>query len=351
MKQKVGEKNGARARVLVVGGTGTLGDATCPELLLRGFDVDVVSLESRQSVTSRLDFIEARADLAFLREFLSGRPRYAAIVDFIHTPDVAELRKRLDVLLAATDQLVFLSSYRVYSDRDPVITERTPQWLDVTDDAEFLEKDVYAIPKSYGERHLRAHSGRNWTIVRPAISFSHYRLDLVTVGAYAILYRTAAGKRVPLPIETRDRIAAVGWAGNIGRQIAALVGNPAALGEDFTLASGETLTWGDVAAAYEELGGCRFEWIPAADYLAVATPGDFDNRQMLYRDRMLDRRMDVTKMLRATGLDASSFVPCRDAVARELAILSARPDLVARFDTPARRALDVKMDDYLGART
>ncbi len=28
--------NGSRARVLVVGGTGTLGDATCPELLLRG---------------------------------------------------------------------------------------------------------------------------------------------------------------------------------------------------------------------------------------------------------------------------------------------------------------------------
>ena len=58
--------NESRARVLVVGGTGTLGDATCPELLLRGFDVDVVSLESRTSVTPRLDFIEARADLAFL---------------------------------------------------------------------------------------------------------------------------------------------------------------------------------------------------------------------------------------------------------------------------------------------
>ena len=171
-------KNGKR--VLVLGGTGTLGDATCPELLLRGFDVDVVSLESRASVTPRLTFIQAKADLPFLRAFLSDRPRYAAIVDFIHTP----------------------------------------QWLDVTDDAEFLEKDVYAIPKSFGERHLRAQADRNWTIVRPVISFSHYRLDLVTVGAYAILFRTAAGKPVPLPAETRDRIAAVGWAGNIGRQLA-----------------------------------------------------------------------------------------------------------------------------------
>ena len=333
-------------RVLVLGGTGTLGDATCPELLLRGFDVDVVSLESRQSVMPRLTFIQAKADLPFLRVFLSERPHYAAIVDFVHTPDVAELRKRLDLLLSATDQFVFVSSYRVYSDRDAVITERTPQWLDVTDDAEFLEKDVYAIPKSFGERHLRAQSERNWTIVRPVISFSHYRLDLVTVGAYAILFRTAAGKPVPLPAEAKNRIAAVGWAGNIGRQLAALVGNPAARGEDFTLGSGETLTWGDVAAAYEELAGCRFAWIPAADYLAVATPGDFDNRQMLYRDRLLDRRMDVSKMLRATGLDARSFVRCRDSVAHELAILSARPDLVRRFDTPMRRALDEKMDAY-----
>ena len=86
--------------------------------------------------------------------------------------------------------------------------------------------------------------------------------------------------------------------------------------------------------------------IPAADYLTVATPGDFDNRQMLYRDRLLDRRMDVSKMLRVTGLDAGSFIRCRDAIAHELAILSARPDLVRRFDTPMRRALDLKMDAY-----
>lgn len=333
-------------KALLIAGTGTLGGAVYPELIKNGWSVDVISLEDFKSVSPRLNFIKASADLAFLERFYAEHPRYDAIVDYIHTADVELLKRRIDLNLAHTNQFVFLSSYRAYSDVDKVVTERTPQWLDVTKDREFLERDTYAIPKSYGERHLRSKAERNWTIVRPLITFSHYRLDLVTVGAYAILYRTAAGKPIPLPIEVRDNTAAVGWAGNIGREFSALIGNSAALGEDFTLGVGENITWGDVASYYEEFGGCRFEWIPVEDYLKIATPNGFDDHQMLYTDRMLDRKVDVSKVLKATGIDPKSFVNCRDAVAKELTYLSERSDLVARFDNPLRRELDAKMDAY-----
>ena len=335
-----------RRKALLLAGTGTLGGAVYPELLGRGYDVDVVSLDGFESVSPRLRFIKASADLALLEKIYAGTPHYDVVVDFLHVADVDVLKRRIDLNLAHTDQFVFLSSYRTYSDRDAVVTERTPQWLDVTTDREFLEKDTYAIPKSHGERHIRAKGERNWTIIRPLISFSHYRLDLVTVGAYALLYRTRAGKRIPLPLEVRDKIAGVGWAGNVGRQIVALIGNEAALGEDFTLGTPETITWGDVASYYEEFGGCRFEWIPVEDYLQIATPNDFDNRQMIYTDRMLGRKVDLSKMLTVTGLDPRSFRKCRDAVARELAFLSERPDLVRRFDTPMRHELDARMDAY-----
>jgi len=337
-------------KALLLAGAGTLGGALYPELLRKGYVVDVVSLEDFVSVSPRLHFIKARADEATLQELFAATPRYDVIVDFLHVADVAALHRRQDLLLAHTDQFIFLSSYRTYSDVDAVVTERTPQWLDVTKDADFLTKDTYAIPKSWGERHLRERQEKNWTIVRPLITFSHYRLDLVTVGAYALLYRAAAKKLIPLPLEARDKVAGVGWAGNVAREFAGLAGNPAALGEDFTLGSGETITWDDVASYYEELAGCRFAWIPAADYLRIATANDFDSRQMLYTDRFLSRRVDVSKVLRVTGLDARTFLSCRDALARELAFLSERPDLVKRFDVPFRHELDARMDAYFAEK-
>lgn len=335
-----------RQKALLLAGTGTLGGAVYPYLLAMGYEVDIVALDDFVSLSPRLRFIRESADLAMLERLYDDTPRYDVVVDFLHVADVDILRRRIDLNLAHTDQFVFLSSYRTYSDRDTVVTERTPQWLDVTTDREFLEKDTYAIPKSYGERHIRSKNERNWTIIRPLISFSHYRLDLVTVGAYALLYRTRARKRIPLPLEVKDKIAGVGWAGNVGRQIVALIGNEAALGEDFTLGTPETITWGDVASYYEEFGGCRFEWIPVEDYLKIATPNDFDNRQMIYTDRMLGRKVDLSKMLKVTGLDPLSFKKCRDAVAHELAFMSERPDLVRRLDTPMRHELDAKMDAY-----
>ena len=340
----------ARKRVLLIGGTGTLGGSTYPELLRLGYDVDAVSLEDFSSVSPRLRFLKGRADLSFLERLFKEIPRYSAIIDFIHTPDIAALKSRISLLLEHTDQFVFLSSYRTYSDCDGVVTESTPQWLDVTKDEEFLSRDDYEIPKAKGERILSASGKRNWTVIRPLIAFTHYRLDLVTVGAYALLFRPKNGRPVVLPVECRHKTAGVGWGGNTGREIAHLVGKDSALCEAFTLGTPETITWGDVASYYEEFLGARFEWVPVEDYLEYATPNTYMHRQMIYTDRMLDRKVDLSKMLRVTGLDSASFKNCRDAVAHELAFLSERPDLVARFDTSEARLVDERTDLYLKRR-
>ena len=336
-------------KALLIAGAGTLGGSTYPQLLMRGYNVDIVSLDDFASVSPRLRFIRALADYAFLERHFAENPHYDAIVDFVHTPDVPELQRRIDLILEHTDQFVFLSSYRTYADCDAVVTESSPQWLDVTKDPKFLAEDTYAIPKAKGERHLRAKNRRNWTIIRPLISFTHYRLDLVTVGGYAMLYRAPAGKKILLPAECRDKIAGVGWGGNVGREIAALIGNDDALGEAFTLGSGEEITWGDVASYYGEFAGAEFVWVPVEDYLETATTNTYMERQMIYTDRMLSRKVDLSKVFRVTGLDPATFMKCRDAVAYELAFLSERPDIVRRFDTPCRHVIDDKIDAYLAA--
>ena len=333
-------------KALLIAGAGTLGASTYPELVRLGWKVDVVSLEDYKSVTPRLDFIKAKADRAFLEKLFAERGRYDAVVDFVLTVDVEELKKRMDLILANTDQFVYVSSYRTYADKDRVVTESTPQWLDTTDDPKFLAEDDYAIPKAKGERYLTSLGAKNWTIIRPIISFTHFRLDLVTVGAYAILFRTAAGKKIPLPADVKDKHCGVTWAGNTGLQLARLIGNPAAFGDVFTLGTDEGLTWGDVAKFYEEFAGAKFEWIPTEDYLEIATGNTYMDRQMIFTDRNLDRSVDFSKVLKATGLKEGDFKSCRDAVAYELGFLSERPDLVARFDTPFRRELDAKMDAY-----
>lgn len=337
-------------KALLIAGAGTLGGSTYPELVRLGWHVDVISLENFSSVSTQLGFYKARADLDYLKAFFAEHGRYDAIVDFVHTPDrtpdLEVLAPRINLLLANTDQFVYLSSYRTYADVDKLVTEKSPQWLDVTKDPKFLTEDDYAIPKARAERYLTSLSAENWTVIRPIISFTHYRLDLVTVGAYAILYRTKAGKTIPLPIEVRDKHCGVTWGGNTGLQIAHLLGKNAALGEAFTLGTDEGLVWGDVARYYEELAGAKFAWIPAEDYLAIATSNSYMERQMIYTDRMLDRSVDFSKMLRVTCLDPSRFLSCREAIAKELTILSERPDLVARFDSPFRHQLDAKMDEY-----
>jgi len=335
-------------RILLVAGTGTLGASAYPELVSLGHHVDVISLEDYRSVSPALDFVKASADTDYLATFFAERGRYDAVVDFLHTSEKTALERRIDLILDHTDQFVFLSSYRTYADDGKVVTESTPQWLDAPANGRMLAEDDYAIPKAWGERHLTASGRRNWTVIRPIISFTHFRLDLVTVGAYAILYRTAAGKRIPLPLEVRDKHCGVTWGGNTGLQIAHLIGKEAALGEAFTLGVDEGLTWGDVAGYYEELAGARFAWIPAKDYLAIATPNGYMDEQMIWTDRNLDRRVDFSKVMRVTGLDPQRFKTCRDAIAYELAYLSERPDLVRRFDVPYRRELDRRMDEYFG---
>ena len=69
-----------RRKALLLAGTGTLGGAVYPELLGRGYDVAVVSLDGFESVSPRLRFIKASADLALLEKIYAGTPHYDGVI-------------------------------------------------------------------------------------------------------------------------------------------------------------------------------------------------------------------------------------------------------------------------------
>ena len=337
-----------KRRVLLIAGGGAIGSHTSVELLKLGYQVDVVCLEDHVSDHPDLTFRKERVTDEFLRDYLPSR-HYDAIVDFIWYPDPKEYEQRSELLLTNTRHLIFLSSYRVYGDKEHPIRETSPQLPEAYTDEVLLTKDTYGVSKAYEERILRASPYRNWTIIRPVISFSHFRFDLVTQGAATLLPRSRQHKKILLPRQARDLVAGLDWAGNVGKIIAHLVLNEKAFGEDFTITSGQVHTWGEIADYYTEILGSEFVWVDAEDYRKTATRDTLSDGWMLRYDRLLDRRVDNSKVLAATGLKAEDFVPVKEGLRREFTALPESFYDSPQLNSPGALEVNAKIDAYLKA--
>ena len=311
-----------KRNVLVIGGTGAMGIYLVPELLQMGYQVDVVSLDSRESTNPDLRYIVGDAtDMDYMKTVLARR--YDAIVDFmIYHAD--RFREWYRLLLDSTDHYIYLSSYRVYADLEHPIRETSPRLLDVSQDAEFLAAadDEYSLYKAIGEDVLRASVYRNWTIIRPAITYSSRRFQLVTLEMPLTVGRAFLGKPVVLPIEARNVQGTMSWAGDVGRMIARLVLNEKALGETYTVSTAEHHTWGEIADYYRDLTGMKVIWVGMEDYLKSfcnqATRKIRGARWQLQYDRLYNRIIDNSKILDAVGMKQNELMPLYDGLKREI---------------------------------
>ena len=325
-----------KKKILVIGATGALGSHVVPELLALGYAVDGITLENVVSDHPDVRYIIGQATDEMLKA-LFEQEHYAGIVDFIHyNPDVYAERHKL--LCENTDHLIFLSSYRTYADLEHPIRETSPSFLDSSTDEFFLANETYAIWKSKGEKILRASKYDNYTIVRPLISFSHRRFDLITCGAGVLINRSHDKKPILVPEEARNMVAGMGWAGNVGRMMARLVTSDETFCEAYTLGSGEVRTWGEAAQIYTDLMGSEFIWVDKETYLQNATGGSHMDRWMLDCDRLLDRTIDNSKVLAATGFTMDDMVKVPEALEREYRALpegirfGLNPAIEARMD-------------------
>lgn len=301
-------------KVLLIAGGGTLGRYTAKELLSKDCAVDVICLEDYTSDNSKLRYYKANAGLNYLTEFLSDR-YYDGIVNFIHYTSVDDYKPVHSLLCSKTDQLIFLSSYRVYADLQHPITETAPMLADVVkDDEEFLKTENYAIPKAKCEKFIRDESGtKNWTVVRPVISFSDKRLDLVTITGREIVDAAKSGKTILLPECAKNLTAGLDWAGNSGKLIANLLFKKECFGEAYTVSSGQNLTWGEIAEIYTRLTGVKFRWTDTEEYVSTGHGGNG-----LFYDRLYDRAVESSKILKATGFKKEDFTSIEDGIKIEL---------------------------------
>lgn len=307
----------ASKRVLVLGATGAMGKYLVPRLAEMGYQVDGVSIDDMTSDNPNITYIKTNAkDRAVFTELL-GR-RYDGVVDFMIYPSY-DLPYYLPLALDHTDHYIYLSSYRIYDNKEHPVRETSPRLIDASGDLLLRNSDDYSIYKARGENILHYLPHSNWTIIRPAITYSLMRYQLVTLEASNTVGRAFAGKPVVVPEQARNIQATMSWAGDVAQMIAGLLFNEKARSETFTVATAEHRTWGEIADYYKDICGLKAVWVDKKDYLRILNPDPYSwvEWQLEY-DRLFDRIMDNSKVLAATGMKQEKLMPLYDGLKYEI---------------------------------
>lgn len=293
-------------KVLVLGGTGAMGRYVVPELLKNGYTVDAVTLESKISDNVNLRYLKCNAkESKTLDKLLENN--YNGIIDFMSYSST-EFESLYQKFLENTDHYIFLSTCRVFADAPP-ITENSPRLLDVSKDKDFLSTDDYALRKAKEENLLRNSTYKNWTIVRPATTYSTGRFQLVTLEAETVIHRMQCSKTVVLPEAAMDCQATLSWGGDVGVMIARILFNKKTMRESYNVATAEHHSWREIADMYHKIVPFKYITVSVEDYLDIIAEGaNWAKYQLIYA-RMFQRITDNSKILSLTGMSQNDLMP------------------------------------------
>lgn len=235
--------------ILVLGGTGAMGVPLVQQLAQEN-QVYVTTRRDvkSQSTSDSVTYIQGNAkDMAFLSGVLDLR-HWDAIVDFMVWGN--EFEQVAAMMLKSTEQYVFISSARVYAQSEEAITEQTPRLLDVCADEEYLKTNEYALAKAREEDLLLKSDKKNFTIVRPTITYNKYRLQLGVLEKENWLYRAIHGRSIVFSNDIAEKRTTMTYGDDVAKGIASLVGKEEARGEIFHVTCLQSLLWSDVLNIY-----------------------------------------------------------------------------------------------------
>jgi nucleoside-diphosphate-sugar epimerase len=264
----------------------------------------VVTSRSKAGSFGNIEYATGNArDQAFVSILLNTK--WDAIIDFMIYP-TKEFQQRYPLLLRATGHYIYLSSGRVYSQSDIPLKEDSPRLLDVCSDQEYLATDEYALAKARQENFLFDGASRNWTIVRPYITFHHERLQLGIQEKEDWLYRALRCKTVIDCADIQSKQTTMTFGLDVARVIFALIGQKDAKGEVFNVTADKTVLWSEVlniylAVLHERLGKRPKVSLQPLNNFMRLRQGKY---QAIY-DRMYNREFDNRKIQQF--IDTSSF--------------------------------------------
>jgi len=281
-------------KVLVLGGTGAIGVHLVNMLSQNGVET-VVTTRNHLESTGNIKYIHGNAhDVDFLQVIL--KEHWDAIVDFmVYT--TLNFSERIDMLLDATTQYIFLSSARVYADSVQPLVETSSRLLNISHDKEFLSTDDYSLTKARQEDILGNTGRKNWTIIRPYITYSENRLQLGVLEKEEWLYRALQGRTIIFSNEISSKITTLTYGLDVSKGIMAIIGNSKALADTFHITTEYSYSWNNILTIYLEILEKNIGYKPNVlfqdvDIIYKENPAKY---QILY-DRLFNRYFDNSKI-------------------------------------------------------
>lgn len=296
--------------VLLLGGTGAIGVYLKDVLVRLGFRV-VVTSRAKHMDEVGVEYVLGDAKDDFFVSGLLARLKPDAIVDFM-IYSTESFSRRFKMLLDGCSHYLFLSSYRVYADEMP-LTEDSPRLLDVSKDESYLKTDDYGLSKARCENLLFNSGRKNWTILRPSITYSKRRFQFGCLEANSIWFRAKNELEIAIPRDMLGKKTTLTWGGDVAEMIGRLVLNDVSYGEVYNCATSDHLTWQDIANIYNRTIGLRVSAVGVEDYCRI-----IGRRWQVIYDRMFDRVVSNKKILSHTGLSKSEISSPEDGLVREL---------------------------------
>lgn len=297
-------------KILLLGGTGAMGIHLAKILSSQGKKVVVTSRQDRKA-DELIEYIQGDAkDSNFLNILLEQH--WDVIVDFmVYNED--DFKIRVEKLLSNTSQYMFLSSSRVYDNSMEMITEDSTRLLDTCKNEEYLSTSEYALSKARQEDILKATSFKNWTIIRPYITYSEIRLQLGTLEKENWLYRALHGRTVVFSEDIKNHFTTLTYGLDVAKAMVTLMNKPDALREVYHSTSKTSYTWEEILEVYldviEEESGKRPKVLfqNLSDFYTW-NPGKY---QIIY-DRLYNRKFDNTKI--NNFINTSEFIDAKEGL-------------------------------------
>lgn len=297
-------------KVLILGGTGAMGVHLVQLLSNSGVEVVVTSRKS-QELDGNVKFIQGNAhDIGFLQLVLCDH--WDAIVDFM-SYSTENFNKRVNMLLNATKQYVFLSSSRVYADSESPLVEASPRLKDCSEDEEFLSTDEYSLRKARQEDILRNSGRKNWTIIRPYITYSENRLQLGVLEKEEWLYRALHGRSIVFSSDIVLRNTTMTYGLDVSKGIQSVIGSFNSFGDTFHITTDDSNSWDHILGIYLDVLTKHLGYRPKVKML------DLDSflkikptKYQIIFDRFFNRRFDNTSI--GHYIDIDSFVKIDEGI-------------------------------------
>lgn len=298
-------------KILVLGGTGAMGVHLIKYLSDAENQIFVTTRSDKKSECKNVNYIIGNAhNDVFLSDLL--KDNWDCIVDFM-VYNTKEFESRAEKLLSATKQYVFLSSARVYADSKKPITEDSPRLLDVCKDEEYLATDEYSLTKARQENIIFENPKKNWTIIRPYITYSEKRLQLGVLEKEEWLYLALYGNALIFSKDIASHTTTLTYGADVAKGIAAIIGKSNALGEVFHITGNNCdMSWNEVFKLYietlKENNILPQVYMTKTCYRIETSPAKY---QVLY-DRFYNRKFDNSKI--SKFIDTDSFVKPKEGL-------------------------------------